>query len=485
MHQMVLSTLPGDRREGLVERQRAGENLRVFSVGIGGLDLGMGKAIRRATGRSRRVRWDAGEEGGGGSAVSNTSRRTGGRREPVAARAAWRRDPNLLPRVELPDHGRTACAPGENRGCGFRGGWLSRSGLHTVMGADGPDPRSRRVVVSEGAVRLIERVDEGRWIRFRLSREGPRLRVIPVEGERPSEVTGEPSGLLPGLVVLEVGTSVPSEVAAESSQVSLRLRSEGSPLTAGVPRVLLQRLVMGKKVDPAPGSPLPGLAPLPETLGEIKGVMVMLRPGQLLPPWDGGAIPVPGEENPVRLARALGRWWKGETAMSHIGVTVGTAPTASPGRWQEAPRPGKKSFLILPEGAFPPPIAGLRKSLASSWSAGPVVSSLPSSRPSGLVVLVSGEPPALLGARLREIARSPSMKGKLLAVYSLSGPIREDLPASLLAEGNLAGLGLAEAPPVGLPGVVENVSALNDALAAGRRRKTRIEKVSDLFLWFF
>lgn len=351
--------------------------------------------------------------------------------------------------------------------------------LHTVMGADGPDPRSRRVELEGGRARVIERLDEGGWVRYRLSGEGSRFRLAAVAGEEAPTAPVEPFALPPGLAALEL------DPPGEAARVGLRLRSGSAPLAAALPRAVLRRLVKGRELDPVPGSPIPGLAPLPASLGEVEAVMVMLRPGQSAAPWAGGGLPIPGEENPIVLARALGRWWEEEETMSDVAVAVGTAPDLSPGRWREAPRPGKKTVLLLPEGGFPPPFDGLEKPLESSWSGGPVVSSLPSSKLSDLVVLVSGEAPALLAARLREMARSPSMKGKLLAVYSLSGPVREDLPASLLAEGNLAGLGLAVAPPVGLPGVVEQVGALDGALAAGRRRKARIEKASGLFLWFY
>ena len=52
MHQLVLSTLERERRDDLVRRWSGGDQPRIFSVGIGGLDLGMGQAVTRARGRS-------------------------------------------------------------------------------------------------------------------------------------------------------------------------------------------------------------------------------------------------------------------------------------------------------------------------------------------------------------------------------------------------------------------------------------------------
>jgi hypothetical protein len=127
----------------------------------------------------------------------------------------------------------------------------------------------------------------------------------------------------------------------------------------------------------------------------------------------------------------------------------------------------------------------MRERLASAWTAGTVSGSLPEGDLPTLVVLVSGEAPGLLGARLRELSRSPSMSGKLLAVYSLSGPLRPDLPVSLLRDGNLAGIGVAEPPPVGLPEVVNEIGLLSDALKEGKRSGISVDGISSSLVWYF
>jgi hypothetical protein len=141
--------------------------------------------------------------------------------------------------------------------------------------------------------------------------------------------------------------------------------------------------------------------------------------------------------------------------------------------------------LLLPKEAFPGPATAIRDELVRSWQAGPVADALPSGMSAGLVVLVSAESPGQLGARLRELARHPEMRGKLLAAWSLSGPVRQDLPASLLREDNLAGLGLAEPGVVSGRGAASGLSALSDALQATEARGQKVERLSGSFLWFF
>src|SRR3989304_922951 len=56
MHRLVLSTLDRERSAALTARRQGGEELRVFSVGIGGLALGMGQGLGRAEGDRGRPR---------------------------------------------------------------------------------------------------------------------------------------------------------------------------------------------------------------------------------------------------------------------------------------------------------------------------------------------------------------------------------------------------------------------------------------------
>ena len=134
MHQTVLATLEPDKRDELAARQQAGEQLRVFSVGIGGLDLGMGQVVARASGRSLTL-------GGGGPQLASRRERPvehprGGRGAMPAVREEWRVDPPLLPNVLLPDHG---------LGVGFLEKEVTeqRASVSVLLGADSPEPVSR------------------------------------------------------------------------------------------------------------------------------------------------------------------------------------------------------------------------------------------------------------------------------------------------------------------------------------------------------
>jgi hypothetical protein len=145
--------------------------------------------------------------------------------------------------------------------------------------------------------------------------------------------------------------------------------------------------------------------------------------------------------------------------------------------------------LLLPTDAFPGLASPLRDEIAAAWkkSAGsepaatlPAAANLPS-----LVVLVSAESPGRLAARVKALSRDPAMKGRLLGVWSLAGPVREDFPALILDGGNLAGLGVGSSGPVGLPGVPAEVGRLGAALAAPGGTDRRVEDLPAPLLWFF
>ena len=276
------------------------------------------------------------------------------------------------------------------------------------------------------------------------------------------------------------------EVAADADADGLRLTwsaSGAEPRSATVPGPLLRRLVLGHEVDLTPSVPLSGLSPLPDELSASDVLLVREVPGGAIPPWESEQPPVAGDADPIRLAQALRRWWSADTVVADLPVAVGTSVSAVT-HWSESPLPGKKPLLLIPAAALPPPLDDLQSSLLASWPVGPVAEDLPAKKLPGLVVLVSGEPPALLGQRVRTLARDPAMQDRLLAVFSLSGPLRADLPASLLAEGKLAGLGVAHTPPVNLPGWVSRLRGFADELKRSGGR-VRVERIDGPFLWYF
>jgi hypothetical protein len=353
------------------------------------------------------------------------------------------------------------------------------------MGPDGPYPYSRGLVPGAGgAIARFERVEDGRPIRFHFERNGDLLSALPEPAVPAAPPEAAAGAAPPGLVLLEVGGD-PSRGAGEGPTVRLTLRwGAGAPRAAELPRPVLQRLVMGSEVDTTPGRPLPGLSSLPAESGTIEAVMVLESRDAVRPPWAGATEPRPGEEDPIRLARALGSWWRSHDTMGGAAAVVGTDPASSPSRWRRASRPAGTALLLLPDGGFPAPWQALGDELASSWTAGPVASTLPG-KPPDLVVLVSAEAPALLGARLREISRRPEMRGRLLAVVTPRGAVRSDLPASLLAEGVLDGFGLAESAPVGLPGIAREIGEFGRSLEQARRAKRAVERVPGPFVWFY
>jgi hypothetical protein len=166
-------------------------------------------------------------------------------------------------------------------------------------------------------------------------------------------------------------------------------------------------------------------------------------------------------------------------------VVVGVETASSLARWAAAPQVGASSLLLLPDRAFSGLTAGYRDRLARAWGAGPLDSALPEALDAELVILVSGEPPGLLARRLRELSRDPRLQGKALAVWGLLAPLRRDLPAALLAEGNLAALGLAPSDVVATRRAVTELQVYGEALRRESSGGQRPELLPGPFLWFY
>ena len=123
-------------------------------------------------------------------------------------------------------------------------------------------------------------------------------------------------------------------------------------------------------------------------------------------------------------------------------------------------------------------------SLVEVWNPARVVDALPEDPRATLVVLISAEPPAMFARRLRELAGDQRMDGRLLAAWCLTGHVREDLARSLLDEGRLAGLGLAEDSLIDRRRAAETLAALRSALEAHSEDR-RVEQLPGPFLWHF
>jgi len=131
--------------------------------------------------------------------------------------------------------------------------------------------------------------------------------------------------------------------------------------------------------------------------------------------------------------------------------------------------------VVAEESAFPAQSSSLRAGLVG----------LPSGTNAAIVVIVSAEPPGVLGRRLRALAVDPSFAGKVLAVASLGGPLRADLPASLLGEGRLAALGLYDAGPVGFSKSIAEIARWARIAGSDGSRGRRVEELPGPFTWFY
>ncbi|RMG46494.1 MAG: hypothetical protein D6718_05505 [Acidobacteria bacterium] len=508
LHALALRSLPEAGRRRLEERRKTeGPELRVFDVAIGGLDLGMGRALAGAARRS--LRWGS---SGVAALAAPEAVGAGPAPRPEAPREEWRRDPEGLPDAVLPDHGLGQAPEHAAAGGSFKrryretaSGWFQRleeetSGtvwLQVVTDPDGPEARSRLVELGpDGRAVRFERTEEGRQLAYRLARDGSRVvarragraRLLPFLRLRPGSHAGPTRATLQPADLVTLSLESPGEAAdPERAPVTVSFRlSDGRAFTAPVPRPLLQRLVMGPEAVPAPEKGVPGLAPLPEMAGRPRAVMVLEGAGRGLPPWAVAPAPaVPGEEEAERVALGFASW---RDRTSGPAAVVGVDVARSPGRWGGAPAVNGDALLLAPRGAFPGLAEGWRERIAANWPADRLVEALPEDAASvpSLVLLVSGEPPGLLGRRLRSLARDERMSGKILAVWSLAaGPLRPDLPATLLAEGRLAAVGLRHWPAARLSRLEAVLAARAAAVRASAGKGLRAEEIFAGTLWFY
>ena len=486
MHRTVLGSFDPKQREEL-DRRAAGPP-RVISVGIGGLDLGMRNVLNRAHSRS----------------VGLTAARIGSPRvqAPESAptevapetRARWREDPRGLPQTVMPDHGIGRAGLVRT----FGAGWIEITPgvssddeddggeLRVVYGAAGPEAVARRIRFGgDGKPLGFERFEGGRKWRYALERSTDRTRAVRVESAADPTQSTVPSTIeLPaGLALLRIDPGGGSDPSTPS--VGLRLQASGTGnLDAMTPRWVVQRLVMGRQADLAHDPRLPGIAPLPPALGDVETLMVLGRDTVKRRPWEVDTPGVAGEQDPLRIAAALNAWWHAPGALpAPGGAVVGVDWASSPKRWAAAPRPGAKALLVLPADAFPQTTHGLATRLAEAWTAGRVSAQADPSDES-LVIVVSAEAPGPFATRLRAIAERPEMKGKLLAGWSLAGPVRDDLAPWILEQTAVAGVGIAEGSVVSRRTAAERLGTIARSLAS-RGAADRVESIPGPFLWHF
>jgi hypothetical protein len=355
-----------------------------------------------------------------------------------------------------------------------------------VLAMEGPEVRARRRTADpSGQSPVFVRLEDERFLSYRFERAGTSLRATAAVSAVQGAALGEPAGpadaapsLSAALIAMEIlhPVELPDPGArVEPTSVNVRLRvTGGRERVAAVPRAVLQRLVRGREIDLTPDRPLPGFTPVADVLGTSAAMLVFQSPDETRAPWSAPVTPRPGEEDGARIARALTRWWSAD-ASSPARAIVGTDRATSAPRWERAPRLDGVVSVLPPEC----PVAAQ----ATLVRAG--LDGLSSNAAGKLVVLVSAESPGVLGKRLRALALDPALAGKTLAVASLGGPLRSDLPASLLQDGRLAALGVYDAGPVGQSRSVEEVARFVRSAVSATAKGRRVEELAGPFTWYY
>jgi hypothetical protein len=419
MHALVLGTLPEAARARLAGR-------RLFSVGIGGLDLGLRRVLAKSPRRGLEMRGARSAPRGEGAGAARAAAPAA--RPPSSARFAG----------AVPAHGSTWAGVAESCGATYR------DGARTVRF----DPQCR--------VTAVVRREGERTIGLRFDHEGTTwtARALAPAALAPPAVP-EPADLPPGLALL----SLPAPAGeTEDPAVPVRLQGGGRRLEAKLSRRGLQRLLLGGGLAPAGTATLAGLVPPPAEMGTPAAWMVW---APRLPAGN-----VPGEEDPAQLAGAL--------RAASLPVVLGVGPRAAE-RWAAAPRIQRALLLSSPD-AFPGASADLRRDVEAAWHKMPIAESLPTRKVPDLVVLVSAQAPAVLAARTAALAADPRLGGRHLAVLSLASPLPSSLAGELLDLGP-AGVAVAT-------GGVRDVAEL--AAALGRvGRGLRAEALPGPGVWTY
>lgn len=450
MHQTVLSTLPLETRRGLAARQEAGDALRVFSVAIGGLDLDMGAAVERARGATLRL-----------SGFGADARATEGARASAVA----------------PHRATGDDAPRED--------WRAASPAFPSTAGTAPPPAVREAA-GRGA-----RTADGDVQRHTLERNGDRwtARPVAVSATGLADLDGAPAYALPaGVALLRVG--LPADGARVGPTGALRLRLDGlvggaaQTLETDFPRSLLQRLTLGAEVDPAPGRPLPGLAPLPPNLGTVETLLLAGPPGRFDPSGTPGRPLLAGEEDPVRLARALRRWWDATGTQEGTAAAVAFDPARAVDRLAAAPRPARAELRVARALADPADPA-LADRLRAAWPPAGELESGGGAPAADVLVVVGAIRPERWRAELRARGRGGALRGKLLALVPLAGALDAGDLAALADELGLAGIGVADTGLVGRRALPDELAAFRAAVAANGERGRPVQALPGPFLWMF
>ncbi|HEX6850293.1 MAG TPA: hypothetical protein VF139_02715 [Candidatus Polarisedimenticolaceae bacterium] len=458
MHRLVLGKVPESPRSRVAARRAAGEPMRVFSVGIGGIDLGMESALARA---SRRKLGFGDESPARPVAPAATPRVFAGTESPA-----------MRTGVRVPDSAVVR-----------NGTWKGPDGREhawtlVVQGPWGSEVRSRRRVDDpKGGPAVFERVEGGRFHSYRVERGEAGFAAVPAIAPAPLDASpaARDAGELPaGLALLEILRPA-DPPSAEPATVSLRVRGPGTrDVAANAPRGALQRLVLGRAMDPAAGKPLSGLESSKGLLAGASTLMVVEDPRAIREPWSGARAAIPGEEDPFVLARAFGSYW------GDAPVVVGLEAARSPERWVRA-KPAAGTRVVVAAEAFP----GARRDLAAiARGVFGARATDAADGSEGTLVVVSAEAPGALAARLREAADAGRLAGRAVAVVSLGGALRRDVVRALLDPGGAAAVGLFETEPIAVERALRSVAAWVDARDRAPEG-ARAESVAGPFVWIY
>ncbi|MDQ7006823.1 MAG: hypothetical protein Q9Q40_06290 [Acidobacteriota bacterium] len=436
LHRLSLATVGETARQRLLARDQAGEKLRVFSLSIGGLDLDFSRAL--ATARSVSM--------GLGRAVARptpspaVARGPAGRPPPAekAEQRSWLDLPDALEAPVMPAHG--AGVPGSSRFRSRRQAAVeARRGLSEVdLLPSSPWRHLRRLELEAGGrLGAILRIESGRSLHYRLARLRGKLsaRQLPwPAGPRWGPALSAPG---PGVVVGRL------QPAPRPGGLRLEIPRPGEePGWVELGPASARRLLLGPEVDLAPpGTGVPSLVPPGGPLAGLRSLLLELPP-RLLDPLGPGAAPLPPVLDPLRVAPALSRWWAG-TGSSVAVLVRGKNGLA---RRQALRATGSLPALLLPAEGLVGPAAAFGERLAGAWE-GPVHRGGLPAKVEPVVLFVSADPPGRAWEQVQAIARQRSMKGRALAVLTLSGASAPGVAPRVVQAGSLAGLGVASRQP--------------------------------------
>ncbi len=433
----------------MIERRDREGAPRLFSLGIGGIDLGLGRSLRRALGSA----------GGGSLTLAKAGKSSRSRSVPKISRSAtasvidvpaaettWSAGPLSV----IPDYG----SRGSRRHSVTVQKTMTLEQYH-------PDTLDARIRVLERddrgqLVRIARREAEQRWsYRFVVDGKQLRARTVapPAFGETPSRTSVD---LLPDGIAAMNLREADDEEGESTLWIDLHRGAStirSAPMTARV----LHRLLLGPGALSEREQSLPGWEPAPRELIAADAVVVWNSPEDRQLDWLPAARRF-GEAVPARLARGL-------NLRLDAPVVIGMEGRASLDRLMAARKVPKRVPLVLPRDAFPFPHEGLREKLAAAWTAGPVLDAMPERVPD-VLVLAAAESGGRFGERIAS-ARAGDKEGSLL-VWNLTETPRTDRLHSWREQGGWNSLALAEGGVLQAREAAQKLGELSRSIQQGR-----------------